>query len=268
MLAITNLASLNDRRWQRLRSWAITAILLSLFGCAGPPEMDAGVRGPAGTWAGRRIGPPPVPKPAVRQAMIRLAEREWSYFGQQRVVYTKSNESIPHVGYWEDDDGSRSSRVNLYWRAVGKAGLAGYDCQEPWSAAFTSWVMRTAGVPESQFPGSPAHWIYLSRLIEWSDGPGRWFVPRAINAYRPRPGDLICASKDLARASAGQLQPWALNNARMHCDLVVKSEGRSLEAIGGNVRNSVSRSILELDGQGHLQPVPNRPWVLVMENRL
>jgi hypothetical protein len=41
-----------------------------------------------------------------------------------------------------------------------------------------------------------------------------------------------------------------------------------LEAIGSNVRSSVSRSLLELDGEGHLQPVPRRPWFLVLEDRL
>jgi len=66
----------------------------------------------------------------------------------------------------------------------------------------------------------------------------------------------------------GQVTPWLLQNARAHCDLVVKSDGRVLEAIGGNVRNSVSKSILELDSEGRLQPVERRSWFIVLENRL
>lgn len=247
--------------------WVLLALTLTLFGCASPDTRDIA---DSGTWAGRRIGPPPAPRLATRQAMLSLAEREWASFGRQNVIYTKTNESIPHVGLWEDDDSSRSSRVNLYWRAVGKPGLTGRHCQEPWSAAFMSWLMQNAAVPEIQFPSASAHWVYLSKIIDRSDSPGRWFVPRSIATYSPRPGDVICASKEISRASAlaGQLQPWSLRNARMHCDLVVKTGGGQLEAIGGNVRNSVSRSILEVDGNGRVQPTPSRPWVLVLENRL
>ena len=248
-------------------AFLLILIALAQAGCGGPPSRDSTDQG---TWAGRRIGPPPAPRPATRQAMIRAAEREWAYFGRQNVIYTENNESIPHVGLWEDDDAGRISRVGLYWQAVGKPGLSGRHCQEPWSAAFMSWLMQSAGVPEYQFPPAAAHWVYLSDIIDWSASPGRYFVPRAIGAYRPQPGDVICASKEISRASAmaGQLPPWALSNARMHCDLVVKADGRALEAIGGNVRNAVSRSVLELDGNGHLQPVASRPWVLVLENRL
>jgi hypothetical protein len=49
---------------------------------------------------------------------------------------------------------------------------------------------------------------------------------------------------------------------------VVNKNGRTLEAVGGNVRNSVSKSVLELDDRGRLKPVPRRPWFLIMENRL
>nr|WP_295608797.1 hypothetical protein [uncultured Lamprocystis sp.] len=41
-----------------------------------------------------------------------------------------------------------------------------------------------------------------------------------------------------------------------------------MDVIGGNVRNSVSKTTLELDSQGRLQPVRRRPWFLIMENRL
>ena len=59
-----------------------------------------------------------------------------------------------------------------------------------------------------------------------------------------------------------------LRGASAHCDLVVSKVGQTLEVIGGNVRNSVSRSTLELDGEGRLRAVPRRPWFLVLQNRL
>ena len=40
------------------------------------------------------------------------------------------------------------------------------------------------------------------------------------------------------------------------------------QAIGGNVRNSVSRTVLTLSPDGYLQYSRPRPWFLIIENRL
>lgn len=245
---------------------AICLVLcLALIGCALAPPSTA-----PGTWAGRPIGSPPAPNPGIKQALISRANQEWEFFGRQTVVFKGSEESIPHVGAWEDDDGPYSGRINAYWRAAGKPRLDGKDCQEPWSAAFMSWVMRGAGVPEGQFPPAPAHWVYLARLVDQSDYPGRYFVPRRVADYSPNPGDLICASRGLSRPATfdGYTRPEALKGVNTHCDLVVRKSGQTLEVIGGNVRNSVSKSSLELDGAGRLRAVPRRPWFLILENRL
>ncbi len=246
----------------------LTGLLLcfALIGCAtAPPPAET-----SRTWAGRPIGPPPAPNPGLKQTLIARANQEWDFFGRQTVVIKGSEESIPHVGAWEDDDGPYSGRVNAYWRAAGKPRLDGRDCQEPWSAAFLSWVMAGVAVPETQFPPATAHWVYLARLIEQSDYPGRYFVPQRVADYSPEPGDLICATRGLTRPATynGYTSPEALKGANLHCDLVVGKQGQTLEAVGGNVRNSVSKSTLELDGQGRLQTTPRRPWFLVLQNRL
>jgi hypothetical protein len=242
------------------------ALVFSLIGCAtAPPPAPT----PA-TWAGRPIGPAPAPNPAVKQALISRATREWEFFGRQTVIYQGSEESIPHVGAWEDDDYTYASRVNAYWRTAGKSRLDGMDCQQPWSAAFMSWVMEGAGVPEGQFPPASAHWIYLASLIDQSDYPGRWFVPRRVADHSPNPGDIVCAARGPYRPVVldGYTSPDALKGANTHCDLVVGKDGQTLEVIGGNVRNSVSKSTLELDSDGHLQAVPRRPWFVILQNRL
>jgi hypothetical protein len=242
------------------------ALALVLGGCAtqAPPTAEPG------TWNGRAIGAPPAPNPATKQRMIAQALAEWEFFGRQTVVLRGAEESIPHVGHWEDDGHIHSSRVNTYWRAVGKPGLDGLDCREPWSAAFISYVMRGAGVPESQFRPAPAHWVYLSNIVDDAPYPGRWFVPRRPADYSPEPGDLICASRagSYPKGANGYTDASLLNGATTHCDLVVAKNGQQLETVGGNVRNSVSKSDLELDAQGRLQSVPRRPWFLVLQNRL
>ena len=242
------------------------ALCLALTGCATPPQPT----GAAVTWAGRPVGPPPPPNPGLKQSMISRANQEWAFFGNQTVVLNGSEESIPHVGYWEDDGYPYSNRVNAYWTAAGKPRLDGMDCQQPWSAAFVTWIMQGAGVPMDQFPSATAHWIYLSRIIDQSDYPGRWFVPRRVVDYSPNPGDLVCASRGNSRPESfnGYTTASALSGAQTHCDLVVAKQDATLEVVGGNVRNSVSRTTLELDASGHLKPVPRRPWFVILENRL
>lgn len=246
----------------------VTGLLLclALTGCATAPPPDADAK----TWAGRPIGPPPAPNPGVKQALIVRATQEWDFFGRQTLVFKGSEESIPHVGAWEDDYGPYSGRINAYWRAAGRPRLTGEDCQKPWSAAFLTWIMQQVGVPEDQFPPASAHWVYVARLIDQSDYPGRYFVPRRVADYSPNPGDLICSSRGPYHLATfnGYTSPEDLKGANLHCDLVVGKQDQTLEAIGGNVRNSVSKSSLELDGAGHLQEVPRRPWFLILQNRL
>lgn len=251
--------------WARRARPLVLLGCLTLISCAAPPEAP-----PRGDWSGRTYGMRPASNPALKQALITRATREWEYFGRQTVVFRGSEESIPHVGAWEDDEARYSDRVNAYWRAVGKPGLDGMDCREPWSAAFMSWVMQGGGVPESQFPRASAHWVYLASLIDQAPYPGRWFVPRRVADYSPNPGDLVCASRAGSRPLmvSGTTSPRGIEGVKSHCDLVVEKKDKTLEVIGGNVRNSVSKSTLELDDQGHLQQVPRRPWFLILENRL
>lgn len=167
---------------------ALLFCLVVLAGCSGakkktalPPPVAG--RGPAVAPAGP-AGTPAELSPIKRNILF-LARREWDYFGRQTVVFDGDEESIPHVGKWEDDEEPYVYRVNWYWRAVGKPHLNGKDCSEPWSAAFISWIMKEAGVPEEQFMPADAHWHYLTRIMAEAGAPGSAFVPHSIDSYSP-----------------------------------------------------------------------------------
>lgn len=243
-------------------------VCLILAGCGGPRKKPVPtappvpVQLPKASDTGR-------PLTAMTRSIIAVAKREWDFFGQQLIVYQGDQESIPRVGFWEDDD-SHVYRVATYWRAVDMPGLDGNDCRQPWSAAFISYVMQMAGVPAYLFPPSRAHWVYLQHIIADSGGPARSFVPHGIKEYKPVPGDLICATREYFGAPMirGPSDAAFLANNKLHCDIVVARKGQTLEVIGGNVRNSVSKSVLNLDSKGYLQPMKRRPWFLVIENRM
>jgi len=207
---------------------------------------------------------------SLKYRILSIAEHEWYDFGQQTVVFHEDEESIPHVGYWEDENHTLIERINTYWRIVDHPELNGLDCQQPWSAAFVSWVLVTAGLSERQFRPGQAHWMYLSNLLYKAHDADAAFIPHAVAEYAPQPGDLICASRnhDFVVDIHALPASWQVDHARIHCDIVVATHGDTLEAIGGNVRNSVSKSFLTLSANGRLQPVRARPWFVVFENQL
>ncbi|MGB4854048.1 MAG: DUF2272 domain-containing protein [Candidatus Dechloromonas phosphoritropha] len=250
-------------------------LFLALTGCTSAskmpvrPEMQRNAEEPAAEVVLGAEVLESLPEGSWRYKITEAAKSEWQYFGQQLVVIDGYDESIPHVGIWEDEDDSHSDRINQYWRAVGKSRLSGYDCKQPWSAAFISWIMQTVGVSKSLFPPSGAHWVYLHHFLANANNPDAVFIPHTIEQYKPKPGDLICAVRsNYTPTDVIRELPVSLISSRLHCDIVVESNGETLQVIGGNVRNSVSKTILTLSQDGYVQSTSRRPWFLIIENRL
>ncbi len=138
----------------------------------------------------------------------------------------------------------------------------------PWSAAFISYVVRNAGFSGDEFRFSEAHADYVdaayaTSTAEQRDGatalPYGW---RACDIARtaPRPGDLICHTRDDSAAAdtfdkLGAVLAERRNGQRrgglaMHCDVVVAVDrpAAKLESIGGNVLQSVTLRRMDLNG--------------------
>ena len=133
----------------------------------------------------------------------------------------------------------------------------------PWSAAFISWDIQSAGVPRDLFCPDQRHTIYVERLVERAHRPGADFIPRRPDERAPQVGDLICASRNGSGTTLDNL-----NRGAGHCDIVVEVRPGALAAIGGNVGDSVSRSVFPLDANGFLSPISARPYFTVIENTL
>lgn len=178
------------------------------------------------------------------------------------------------------DDGLIAwQRVAGYWRESGTlSALGAYpgaqscmaapgermtdnDCRaflidNPWSAAFISWVMTRANVPG--FARSPRHIDYIRAA--WRDGatPYRLTDPAL---EKPAPGDLLCflRDRDSALSHAGLVQALQAGRAdrwKSHCEVVIAANpggDRTLYLIGGNVANTVIMRKLSLDQTGKLE---------------
>ena len=71
------------------------------------------------------------------------------------------------------------------------------DGEYAWSAAFVSYVMRTAGAAGA-FPYSGNHATYINAAKRMKLGTDRgWLVTaERLEAYAPVPGDLVCYTRD------------------------------------------------------------------------
>ncbi|MGG5886658.1 DUF2272 domain-containing protein [Falsiroseomonas sp. HC035] len=254
----------------RAGAWAILLALLA--GCAAP-------------------APPPQPPlpypPAAAQRVVRLALAEWRDWGSPvRHAWTPAAEAPPAesapanfprvLAYWravEDDEGAIRDNRPLYLSALAGTAATELWSEPAWSAAFISWVFRSAGVDAREFPPNATHSLYLDALI--ADAlrfPALApFLPRDPAEHAPRPGDLVCF--DRSRAKLAQWRDRLAETGRprpMHCDIVTGIAPGVVEVVGGNVSDAVTMTRYPADAAGLLVQAPpgQTPVLLVMESRL
>ena len=262
-------------------AFGMLALTATLAACQTPPRQAT------------RGGPPPACSPEKQfrdpaEAMgggdlaanvVALAFMEWDRFGRQTWRYRAgASEGVEtRRGVRET---ARPDWVQRYWRAIGEPRSVEDIPRVAWSAAFVSWAMIQAGVPTAAFCGAPAHSMYLESI--WTRqrrDPAAPFALHPPATIRPSVGDLVCATR---RGENGVLSEIAVGRFRdaegrflpSHCDIVIGVDrgARRLEAIGGNVADSTTMSVLDLDAEGFLIVARDRerdprPWIAIVENR-
>jgi hypothetical protein len=245
---------------------AIVLACLLAGGCTAAPPPATAVKsaaelpplGPCPTSFWKPEAAPPTA--SAKTSMVLLAVSEWARYGRQVIVY--SADQPPRTEQLGVKEREAPQRIADYWAAVGHPERSGLD-NVPWSAAFISWDIESAGVPRDLFCPDQRHTIYVERLVARARRPGAVLVPQRPAERAPQVGDLICAS----RAGSGTTLD-NLNRGAGHCDIVVEVKPGWAAAIGGNVGDSVSRSVFPLDEKGFLSPISGRPVFTVIENRL
>jgi phage replication-related protein YjqB (UPF0714/DUF867 family) len=191
------------------------------------------------------------PTMSFQQKVQEIAEQEWEFFDRgQKKEYED--------GYYQ--------RVGDYWReGVGISDRDGRDRQHRWSAAFISWVMRTAGAGD-HFKYSSRHSVYIRDAIQKrkNNDSHAAFKGYRLNEVIPHVGDLVCFSSG---EDAGQVDYDTTTDYRAHCDIVVAKQLGQIEVIGGNVQESVFKKTLQTDSEGFLIDA-TKPWFVVIQNLL
>jgi len=137
--------------------------------------------------------------------------------------------------YWRTGTGSERHEID-------------WPSKVPWSAAFISWVMRKAGAGRA-FPYSAQHAIYISAAkknrLENNNNP---FKAYRTTEVTPRVGDIVCKSRAGSQATYDNIKP----GMKTHCDIVIEVRPNAVVTIGGNVSNSVSRTVVRANSQGQI----------------
>jgi hypothetical protein len=243
----------------------LVPMLLMLLAAACAPKPAPKVAGPlkplgpcpASSWTPEA----PPPTASAKTSMVLLAVQEWARYGRQTITYSANG--TPRTEQLGVKEREAPERINDYWKSVGRPNLSGLDTEVPWSAAFISWDIESAGVSRDLFCPDARHTIYVERMVERARRPGAAFVPQHLGERAPQVGDLICASRDNGGTTLENL-----DRGPGHCDIVVEVRPGELHAIGGNVGDSVTRSVFPLDASGFLSPISARRFFTVIANRL
>jgi hypothetical protein len=137
-----------------------------------------------------------------------------------------------------------------------------------WSAAFISYVMRTAGAG-ARFPYAPSHYVYINAAKQMKLGrtTGWVVVAERVDEYAPAVGDLICFWRGKRRITYERLP---VRRFPAHCDIVVQRDKQQLSVIGGNVDAAVTMKHVPVTTDGRLAESANNvidgryPWFVVL----
>lgn len=132
---------------------------------------------------------------------------------------------------------------------------------QPWSAAFVSYVMAKAGVPG--FRPSASHFDYVRDAYLHPDDSAFQYLDPA--SARPAAGDLLCYVRIPSRSYGYEGLASAITAGNgslpMHCDIVVAANPGNdglAYSIGGNVQQGVTMRLLHINRSGNFWGLPQR----------
>jgi len=208
---------------------------------------------------------PPVAQPVEGFAgrVAAIAQQEWNFFGGQTYDVNGFPTQIGH----KEGENAWYQRVGTYWKeGVNLDGIDGRNPTWYWSAAFMSWVMRTAGAG-TQFHYSSQDSVYISQAIidKLNGNPAAGYWGSRLKEEKPSVGDIIC----WARQPGISYDNLNGGDYAAHCDIVVNVVADQIDVIGGNVGDSVTRRALALENGFVREVAQGGEYVFaLMKNRI
>ncbi len=139
-------------------------------------------------------------------------------------------------------------------------GCRAFVVDQPWSAAFVSWVMVRAGVPG--FNPSASHVDYVRDAYRSPETSPFRFAN--IDTEKAAPGDLMCYVREAGNVYGFEGLRTFLSSSnsgglKMHCDIVIAANAGGdghLYLVGGNVLQGVTLRMFALNRNGMIWGLP------------
>lgn len=167
--------------------------------------------------------------------------------------YWQSSGLLPVMAFKSGASDCNAAAMSLSYPGL---GCRGFVIDNPWSAAFISWVMQRAGVPG--FLDSPSHFDYVRAARKNTGSPYRY---EPLASRMAQVGDMVCfirTKKLYGYDGLTKLIDSGGSGLPMHCDIVVGTGDGKAYVVGGNVQQAVTMRVLPLDAQGRFSTLPMR----------
>ncbi len=181
---------------------------------------------------------------------LNVADGSTAY--KNRVVQVAKQE-LANLGGKLESDPEMCNRIQEYAQfSISFSGV--WDCTAsegtgPWSAIFTSYILKSAGAEDS-FSYSASHSVYIKEAINNVGGESGVIKGYKPANYTPQLGDLVCSTRggvDTTFEEAGRTTGYP-----SHCDIVIDTNSLTITVVGGNVGNTVSTKALRVDSNGRV----------------
>jgi Uncharacterized protein conserved in bacteria (DUF2272) len=209
---------------------------------------------PTSSMAAAPLAIPALDSEGLRRKIVRIANQELVRWGEGAIKETDPKLRQTLQDYWKTGTGLNYGENQL--------GDPAFQNAHPWSAAFISWVMKTAGAGNA-FKYSAAHAVYTRQAKENRlTNSGNPFKAYRVTELAPQAGDLVCSSRSGSGATYDNIAP----GMKTHCDIVTEVQPGRLVTVGGNVKNSVARKTPRTDANGRITE-PNYFAVIRIDDR-
>lgn len=169
----------------------------------------------------------PKKKSKFKKKLIDLANEEHDAWNKNGKIKEGNQDTIQRLrDYWNEGTNTKAND--------------NYYINTAWSATFISYLMKKAGAGED-FKYYPAHSGYITQSIKnRKENNSKKFKGYKPNEVKVEVGDLVCYSRQSGVTYETK------GDYLSHCDLVVSTDKDEAVSIGGNVSNSVTKTIVPL----------------------
>ena len=165
------------------------------------------------------------PASEAREALVLQAITEWLRFEK---------------GLGEETDDPFFKHIGEMWRAIGE-NHDGKDTDIFWSAAAISFMVRNAGgafpmYGQFKFAGQHSKYVHDAIKRRFAEDTTAPFWGFRLFEAKPQIGDIVCNWRETPRTFS---DATVRDDYKGHCDIIVRVGPDDLQAIGGNVGDSV-----------------------------